>query len=147
MARPTKHEARYKNVGRKTKITPEVLKKLEEAAAFDATVAEMCFYAEISPTTYYTYCDKNPQFLGRIAELREKPVLLARQTVVKSLSEPVHAFRYLERKRSDEFSEKSKVEHSGSVGNDDGFYDEDDDVPKKFNKEYRKNMHDRIKKS
>lgn len=81
----------------------EIVSKLTEAAAIDADVKEMCYYADISRESYYRYLEAHPVLRDRIEALREKPVMLARQTVVKSLHDPNHAFRYLEKKRKKEF--------------------------------------------
>lgn len=103
-------------VGRPTKLTPEVRKKIEEAAAIDASVEEICFYAGISKPTLYNWFKADPEFFNRIQALRQKPILAARQEVVKGITgNPSFALNYLARKKPAEFSEKTKVEHSGSV--------------------------------
>lgn len=90
--------------GRPTKMTEPTIKKLEEAFAIGATDAEACFYADISHETLYTYQDKNPGFLERKRALKERPVLLARQSVIKGMeSDPNLALKYLERRKKDEF--------------------------------------------
>lgn len=96
--------------GRPTKMTPETVKKLEEAFAIGASDGEACFYADISKVTLYSYQEKHPEFLNRKEALKERPVLLARQTVVKGLeSNPDLAFKYLERKRKAEFASRQEV--------------------------------------
>jgi len=102
------------DVGRPTKMTPEVIGKLEEIFALDGTVKEACFYAGINPDTYYTFVKDNPKYSERFDALREQPVLQARRTVVASLRNPDNAFRYLERKKKDEFS--VRVENTGKDG-------------------------------
>ena len=52
-------------IGRPTKMTPETVKKLEEAFAIGASDGEACFYSDISKETLYTYQDKTPGFLDR----------------------------------------------------------------------------------
>lgn len=107
MARPrksTKHAG-----GRPTVITADVVAKLEQAFAIDCTVEEACSYADISRDAFYDYLKRNPTFSDRIARLRERPVLAARQTVVKALAQPQHAQWYLQRKRKTEFSERTEV--------------------------------------
>jgi hypothetical protein len=90
-------------VGRPTSMTEATLGKLEEAFAFDATVEEACFYADINPDTYYVYVKAHPEFSERVKALRQRPVLKARQTIVTGLDEPKNAQWYLERKRKQEF--------------------------------------------
>ena len=100
-------------MARPTVVTPEVLLKLEQAFAIDCTVEEACSYADISQSTFFLYQQNNPEFSERIAELRQRPVLKARQTVVTALSDPSHAFKYLERKRKKEFG--ANIEVSGGL--------------------------------
>lgn len=89
--------------GRPTHMTPEALVKLEQAFAIDATMAEACSYAEIGIDVYTYYREQHPEFAQRVKELRMRPVLKARQTVVNALNDPDYAFKYLERKRRKEF--------------------------------------------
>jgi hypothetical protein len=64
-------------------MTEEKIKKLEEAFALDCSIGEACFYADISQATYHNWVNANPNLLERFNALREKPVLLARQEVIK----------------------------------------------------------------
>lgn len=100
--------------GRPTKMTSEVVMKLEQAFAIDASVEEACSYADISRNTFYEWLKRNPEYQDRIDELRERPVLKARQTIVKSLDNPQHAQWYISRKRKKEFAER--IEQTGADG-------------------------------
>jgi hypothetical protein len=100
--------------GRPTVMTPEIVAKLEQAFAIDATVEEACSYADISRDAFYDHLKREPRFSDRIAELRQRPVLKARQTVVKSLDTPQGAQWYLARKRKNEFAER--LENTGADG-------------------------------
>ena len=92
---------------------PEVIKKLEEAFALDCSIWEACFYADISIQTYYNIIDDKPELLDRFTALREKPVLMARQEVVKGFKwNPELALKYLERKRKNEFSTKTESDNN-----------------------------------
>lgn len=102
--------------GRPSVMTEAVLLKLEQAFAIDSTVEEACSYADISRDAFYDYIKKNPKFSDRIADLRQRPILLARQTIVSGLNSPEHARWYLERKRKKEFS--SRTELTGEDGKD-----------------------------
>lgn len=104
------------DVGRPTVMTPEVLHKLEEAFAIGCSDTEACSYADISPRTLYKYQEDEPEFIQRKEQLKEKPILKAKNTIVKALSEPEHAKWYLERKRKNEFAQRS--EHTGADGKD-----------------------------
>ena len=105
------------DTGRPSKFEPETIKKLEEAFAIDASVDEACFYADISKVTFYDWIKKNEEFSNRIEALRNRPVLKARQTIVKSLDDPEHSKWYLARKRKKEFSERQEVtgEDGGAI--------------------------------
>lgn len=92
--------------GRPTVMTTEVVKKLEEVFAIGGSDEEACFYADISRQTLYDYQKIHPEFVDRKEALKEKPVLKARQTLVKSLDTPDMALKYLERKKPKEFSPK-----------------------------------------
>jgi hypothetical protein len=92
-------------MARPTKITPIVVQKLEEAFALGCTDEEACIYADICKQTLYNFQEKNQGFLDRKELLKSKPVLQARQAVIKSFSSnPNLAMRFLERKNTDEFS-------------------------------------------
>lgn len=93
-----------KRGGPKPVMTPEKITLLEEAFAFDCTDAEACYYAGISERTLHYYQAKNPKFLQRKKLLKERPVLKARHAVIDSFdTHPDIAFRYLEKKKRDEF--------------------------------------------
>ncbi len=107
--------------GRKTVMTPSVLVKLEQAFALGCTDIEACFYAGIGESTLYDYLKANPDFSERKKELKMKPVLLARQSVMKGIvgheikdtqgnvikvinkADPYLAWKYLEKKMHNEF--------------------------------------------
>ena len=97
--------------GRPTVMTPEVVGKLEQAFAIDCSVEEACSFADISRDSFYDYLKKNPKFSDRIADLREKPVLKARNTVVAKIGESyANAMDYLKRKKKLEFGDN--VDHT-----------------------------------
>lgn len=90
-------------MSRPTEKTKDVIRKIEEAAALDCTIEEMAFFANIHRATLYRWIKEDKELSDRIDELKNSPVLKARQTVVSSLTNPEHAFKYLERKRKKEF--------------------------------------------
>ena len=93
-------------------MTKDVIDKLEKAFAFGASDQEACLYADIAPSTLYKYQEKNPKFSERKEALKQTPVLLARQSVIKGLeNDPKLAMSFLERKKSDEFSLRQQMEH------------------------------------
>lgn len=105
-----------KQVGRPTVMTPEVLSKLEEAFALGCTDTEAALYADIGTRTLVEYFKNNPEFRRRTEELKETPILKARQTIIKALDNPNHAEWYLSRKLKKEFSER--IENTGADGKD-----------------------------
>ena len=48
-------------VGRPTKLTDEVRRKIEEAAALDATMEEIAFYAGVHRSTLYEWVAENKE--------------------------------------------------------------------------------------
>jgi len=89
--------------------------KLEQAFAIGCTDKEACIYAGITPDQLYYYTSTvNPQFQVIKEELKEKPILKARQTIVKGLDQADNAKWFLERKVKNEFS--SRTELTGKDG-------------------------------
>lgn len=97
------------DTGRPPIVNDIVLQKLEEAFSLGCTDLEACLYANISKSTLYNYQNEHPDFLERKEELKEKPILKARTTVVNALKDPNHAFRYLERKKRKEFGQQLDI--------------------------------------
>lgn len=97
-------------VGRPSVRTRDVARKLEEAAEMDATVVEMCLWADISRSTYYEWMQDDPEFLDRLESLRSRPILNARRAVTDAIAagDVDTAFKYLERKKKDEFAPRQE---------------------------------------
>lgn len=126
---------RKKGAGRPSVMTESVLAKLEQAFAYDMPDEEACHYAGISPDALYDYQTKNPKFTERKHALKNRPVMLAREAIVKSLSrqkiktldrngnlveidvlpDNADVKWYLERKKKGEFASKTTVEHEGTI--------------------------------
>lgn len=111
----TKPKKLTKHPGGRPPEFEDVVNKLEEAFAIDASIEEACFYANISRQSYYNNVKDGSELFDRFQALRNKPVLKARQTVVKSLDDPNHAFKYLERKKKKEFGPSMELEGSIEV--------------------------------
>lgn len=95
--------------GRPTKRTVELVGKLEYAFALGCSVTEACLYAGISRDTYYEWCKADTKLSDRMEELRESPILIARETVIKGIKrDPDLALKFLERRKKDEFSTKTE---------------------------------------
>ena len=95
-------------VGRPTVMTDDVVAKLEHAFAIGATATEACSYADISRNSLYDYIAYNEKFSNRIEQLRDKPILKAKNTIVKDLDQTGTAKWYLE-KKSKEFAPQANV--------------------------------------
>lgn len=95
--------------GRPTVFTPENIQKLEEVFAIDGTVEEACFYAGISKSSYYNLIEKKPEYLERFEALRQRPVLKARETIVKDLANPEGARWYISKKKRAEFGSNEEM--------------------------------------
>lgn len=101
----------------------EIVKKLEEVFALDGTISEACFYAGITRQTYYNHVKEDAEegtpekeLFDRFEALRERPILKARQTIIKGLDQPENAKWYLERKRKTEFANRQEL--TGKDGKD-----------------------------
>lgn len=95
--------AEKSNAGRKTKMTPLVIAKLEDAFSMDTTDEEACLHAGIDPSTLYRYQQRNKKFRERKALLKKKPILAARVTIMRNMDNPNIAKWYLETKCKSEF--------------------------------------------
>jgi len=125
MATKRKNEWDKKKVGRKIfdgKNYEDVILKLEEAWALDCSDAEAAAFANISPPALCEFLKNNPKISERKQQLKQRPVLAARDTLVKAIKgdEGVPgnadlALKYLERKRKDEFSLLQKIETTDTV--------------------------------
>lgn len=92
------------------KETDEVLDKLRQAFAIDATIDEACFYAGINSDTYYRWKKENPSKYSDIEALRNTPILAARQTLATAVKTDAQtALKYLERKRRTEFATRQEM--------------------------------------
>lgn len=102
-------------LGRPTVMTTETINKLETAFALGCSDIEACFYADISRTALTDYQRGHPDFTDRKELLKSKPIMAARQSVVKGLKDdPDLALKFLERKVKGEFS--LRVENTGKDG-------------------------------
>lgn len=95
----------YLPTGRPTKVTPEVVTKLEQAFSMGCTDEEACLFADISRMSLQRYQEAHPSFRDRKALLKQKLVLKARSVIAEALNRKDEntAKWYLERKKKDEF--------------------------------------------
>jgi len=114
MATPKKPKSEHLPTGRPSKITPELLTKLEEGFMMSLTDEECCLYCDINPVTLYRYIEKNPAFSKRKEILKRTPNIQAKSNWVKEIKKGAYnsSKEWLERKAKDEFSLKREIEQS-----------------------------------
>ena len=100
------------NKGSNTKLTPDNRVKLEQAAAIDASVGEMAYYCDVSRQTIYNWLENNKELFDKIERLRNKPILTARQRVIKDLNTPEGARWFLSKNKRarEDFGEHATVD-------------------------------------
>lgn len=122
-----------------SKLTAEIVTKLKEAFAIGATIEQACYYAEISPRTYYRWVEKNPKLSHEFDLMRQKLPLAAKTNLAKAIQEDkdIGLSRWLvERRESDSYGEKVKLEHSGA----EKAADEDKSAVEEFHQKLKGNM-------
>ncbi len=116
----TKGKKTKAKIGRPTKMTVEVVKKLTEAFKDDFTVEEACRYAGISKETYYQECKRKPGFADEMARAQDYPLTLAKKAVFRGIQGGVKdygtlALKFLERRQRDRYTPKVIQEHEGGI--------------------------------
>lgn len=118
MGRKTNHQKRYENSGRPSKMTDDIIAKLEEGFESGFTDEMACLYAGISEATLYRYCDENQDFRERKEKLKLRPDITAQKTLVSDLTS-VSGARFWATTRMPGFTPKQKVELGGKVQTED----------------------------
>jgi len=97
--------------GRPSVKTEEVIRKIKEVAALDGTIEEMAYYSEVHVGTIYRWMEEDPELKESIQALRQRPILAARQTVIKRMNESYgNAMDYLSRKKQKEFNKAQNID-------------------------------------
>jgi hypothetical protein len=103
----------YAKVGAPRAIDAGVLLLLIDAFSKGCTITEARAYAKISETALDNFILLNPFFRREIDELRQLPLVLARNSVYEGMKKSGElALKYLERKLPQEFSLKADISHS-----------------------------------
>lgn len=87
-------------VGRPTVMTPENISKLEHAFAQGLNDAEACFMADIGQSTFYHFCQENPEFQEKKEALKNNVKMKAKMNIageIENKNIPLSQW-YLERK-------------------------------------------------
>ncbi len=96
-------------MARPTIMTKDVIDKLEYAFSLGCSDNEACLHADIAIQTLYKYQERTPQFLERKHKLKDSPIFIARQSVIKGMkNDPDLALKFLERRKKNEFSTKTE---------------------------------------
>ncbi len=105
--RPTKREATNRKISKTMcKLDDKAIAKLEQVFSLDASIAEICFFLDITPQTLRNWRKKKPKLFANLERQRERMVLKARETIGSAIGDkknPQHAFKYVEKKRRKEF--------------------------------------------
>jgi hypothetical protein len=107
--------------GRPTKMTEETVQKLEEAFEMGCTDVEACLHAGIVKQTLYNYQEENPEFVDRKQALKENPAYRARKVMYEAIKNDKNlntAQWYLERKKKDEFSQRTESDVNTKISFD-----------------------------
>lgn len=106
-----------KGLGRQSKLTDSLRDKLFYACSIGCSLAECALYADISYSTLMKWRKDDKALSDRMDLLRNKPILKARENVIKALDEndPIMTRWYLERKKADEFTVRHDVTVSDNL--------------------------------
>lgn len=74
-----------KKIGRPTKMTPWVVRKLEDAIKFGATVSEACYLSGISREMFYQHYRSNPGFSDKIENARSFLAVKAKHNLTAAI--------------------------------------------------------------
>lgn len=89
----------------------DVISKCQEVWAVGGTDAEASMYANITSASLSRFLQVNPEIAELRDRLQEKPILLARRSVMSQMRHDGNlALKYLERKKNKEFSVKQEIE-------------------------------------
>ena len=105
------------HAGRPTKWSLEIQQKLFNSFLIDCTVQMACVDAEISQTTFNSWCRTRKGFLSEMLKAKLKLHRGARQAIAKEIAKGNYkpAQWFLEHRESETYAPRIKHEVSGSV--------------------------------
>lgn len=113
----TIEEVAKRKVGRPTKVTPQILARLEEQWMNGANDSQACFIAGITPQTLYTYQERNPEYLIKKEACKGNIALNAKHTIARHVKrDPELALKVVERLEKDTWSLRTEL--TGADGKD-----------------------------
>lgn len=86
-----------------------VIAQCKQVWALGGTDVEAAAMAQISTVSLCRFLKSNPDIAALRNNLRCKPILFARMTIVRSLDDPKLAWKYLEHKLPEEFAVKKRL--------------------------------------
>jgi hypothetical protein len=106
----------------------EKVVKLIQGYKMDCKPGELRILAGISEDQRKYFMEVHPEFSLIFEDLRSNPVLKARATVIDGIGKDANiAFKYLERKASEEFRERKDIEFSKKPSLIEGMFSDDDE--------------------
>lgn len=100
----------HKTIGRRSSVTKEVIKRLEEAFMYGFSDNQACVYASVSRTAFYRFLSKNEPIRDRFKALKRHVRLQARFNVAKAIEAgDLEVSRWYLERRDPEFSMKKRV--------------------------------------
>lgn len=103
--------------GRPSKMTPELVEKIERAFMAGCTDEEACCYVDIDKATLYRYIDKNPEFRDRKEMLKTKPTMKAKFIIEDALDDQDlnTAHRVIDRKEGSKVKQEITGKDGGAI--------------------------------
>ena len=101
----SRQNKQHNPIGRPPAINDDVLRQLDYAYSIGCNDTEAALYADISSTTLYKYIKEHPDYATRRDELKQKPILKAKKTIIDSIESgnEITAKWYLEKRCRDDF--------------------------------------------
>jgi hypothetical protein len=111
-------------------MTPEVIKRLDDALRDGANITQACLLAGISQETYYLHVKTNPVFAETMESAKNWLNVIAKKNLADALkdNDKETSKWWIERKEKQEFSPRSEI--TGSDGQSVIGYVHSGDLPK-----------------
>lgn len=114
--KPAKKKAK-KKVGRTSKYTDAVVRKLELAFKNDFNISQACDYANISRDTYYDWLEKKKGFSDKMEAAKSHLIRQAKINIARAVKKGnLETSKFvLERRAKDEYSTKQDVDMTANI--------------------------------
>lgn len=104
--------------GRPTKFDNQTVQLLDKVLKTGVSILTACDYVGIAPRTFYYWIENDGVFAQRMHAARKHLSVKAAETVAEAVGKKKNsdiALKVLERKETDEFGVKEKIEVAGKV--------------------------------